>query len=360
MARAPNTAPLAGLAGHVSRTAAGVIKWPRQAEYDAEAWKAATRRPGRSRIRARHAPLGATVAPLTAMSGSAPPSRKCAMCRTLRAPPSLLMCCPALTRLLPAPSSPVIGRLSDRLFLLASPGFGDRVSRRLLAACFHVSRLSWFAASPRFSPGAGRHFPCPSLFPLPWALSHRADRDGVCTTSKSARTGEAGDASGSGSTLTRARHRERANPNGASEASQPRGQLQADARPNGGTNPRCNASKHTKRAGAAAIRQNFRAHRPSQRAPGHGYPSRKDEAERCEPSPPRKPPGKARKPPGYASHTPPARGTKMEMQAKHATVQRTAEPDGGDVQRDMEFGEELEMNEAEAKTTAGVGLERRP
>eukprot|EP00962_Isochrysis_galbana_P017211 scaffold4950_cov99-Isochrysis_galbana.AAC.4 len=24
----------------VSRTAAGVIKWPRQAEYDAEAWKA--------------------------------------------------------------------------------------------------------------------------------------------------------------------------------------------------------------------------------------------------------------------------------------------------------------------------------
>eukprot|EP00962_Isochrysis_galbana_P050161 scaffold21588_cov135-Isochrysis_galbana.AAC.6 len=40
MAGAPNTAPLAGLAGHVSRTAAGVIKWPRQAEYDVEAWKA--------------------------------------------------------------------------------------------------------------------------------------------------------------------------------------------------------------------------------------------------------------------------------------------------------------------------------
>jgi len=51
----------------------------------------ATRRPGRSRIRARHAPLGAIVAPLTAMSGSAPPSRKCAMCRTLRAPPSPLL-----------------------------------------------------------------------------------------------------------------------------------------------------------------------------------------------------------------------------------------------------------------------------
>eukprot|EP00962_Isochrysis_galbana_P024820 scaffold7630_cov122-Isochrysis_galbana.AAC.9 len=36
MARAPNTTPLAGLAGHVSRTAAGAIKWPRR---QASSWQ---------------------------------------------------------------------------------------------------------------------------------------------------------------------------------------------------------------------------------------------------------------------------------------------------------------------------------
>eukprot|EP00962_Isochrysis_galbana_P051212 scaffold22586_cov146-Isochrysis_galbana.AAC.1 len=40
MARAPNTAPLAGLAGHVSRTAARVISRSGQAAMDAEAWEA--------------------------------------------------------------------------------------------------------------------------------------------------------------------------------------------------------------------------------------------------------------------------------------------------------------------------------
>eukprot|EP00962_Isochrysis_galbana_P034377 scaffold11637_cov111-Isochrysis_galbana.AAC.1 len=38
---------------------------------------------------------------------------------------------------------------------------------------------------------------------------------------------------------------------------------------------------------------------------------------------------------------------------------KTAEPDG-DVKRDMEIDEEVETDEAEAKATAGVGLERRP
>ena len=39
MARAPIAASLAGFAGHVLRTAAGVIKWLREARNDAEAWK---------------------------------------------------------------------------------------------------------------------------------------------------------------------------------------------------------------------------------------------------------------------------------------------------------------------------------
>eukprot|EP00966_Prymnesium_polylepis_P134883 3117353-Prymnesium_polylepis.1 len=34
MARSPNTAPLAGFAGHVSRTAAGATNWLREANYD--------------------------------------------------------------------------------------------------------------------------------------------------------------------------------------------------------------------------------------------------------------------------------------------------------------------------------------
>eukprot|EP00962_Isochrysis_galbana_P023213 scaffold6977_cov138-Isochrysis_galbana.AAC.1 len=45
MARAPNTAPLAGLAGHVSRTAARVISWSGQAEMGAEAWEAVRNSP---------------------------------------------------------------------------------------------------------------------------------------------------------------------------------------------------------------------------------------------------------------------------------------------------------------------------
>jgi hypothetical protein len=40
MLRAPDSAPLTGLAGHVSRTAAGVIKRPSQADIDVEAWEA--------------------------------------------------------------------------------------------------------------------------------------------------------------------------------------------------------------------------------------------------------------------------------------------------------------------------------
>eukprot|EP00962_Isochrysis_galbana_P053791 scaffold25305_cov99-Isochrysis_galbana.AAC.3 len=38
-----------------------------------------------------------------------------------------------------------------------------------------------------FSPGAGRHFPCPSPFPLPHALSHRANRDSTLTVANSSR-----------------------------------------------------------------------------------------------------------------------------------------------------------------------------
>jgi len=37
--RSPNTAPLAGFAGHNSRTAAGAINWLREANYDEKAQK---------------------------------------------------------------------------------------------------------------------------------------------------------------------------------------------------------------------------------------------------------------------------------------------------------------------------------
>lgn len=39
MTRSPNTAPLAGFAGHVSRTAAGATNWLREANYDEKAQK---------------------------------------------------------------------------------------------------------------------------------------------------------------------------------------------------------------------------------------------------------------------------------------------------------------------------------
>lgn len=60
-----------------------------------------------------------------------------------------------------------MGLSRDRSFLLTSSRLGDRASRRLPAACVHVPCMSWCSVPPRFSPGADRHSPCPSLsFPF--------------------------------------------------------------------------------------------------------------------------------------------------------------------------------------------------
>jgi len=60
-----------------------------------------------------------------------------------------------------------LGLSRDRSFLLTSSRLGDRASRRLPAACVHVPCMSWCSVPPRFSPGADRHSPCPSLsFPF--------------------------------------------------------------------------------------------------------------------------------------------------------------------------------------------------
>ena len=207
---------------------------------------------------------------------------------------------------------------------------------------------SWRSAGRRSCEGA-----CAALEP-----DSLADGTSPCATpSKSARAGEAGGTSGSDFTLTRARHREGANPNGASEASQPRGQLQADARSSSGTNPRCSASKHPKsRCGSSPPKfsstsvesASSRFWVPLTQRRGGEMPT-ESFAETA---------GQASATTGVCKPHAPGEGDE-DGDAEHATVLKTAEPDG-DVKRDMEIDEEIETNEAEAKATAGVGLERRP